>query len=399
MESCELRELHLTCVLSHQRLTQPAKGIGCKHLPLCNYEELLEMSGRECPVFGCGETLRRRGIAIDAELRAQLLEVPASISSVRIGPDNKVHMQSSGSRGARRQPDPVVHDVDADEQVPILDADELVVVVGTAAEAEEALSEWKLAGLCGMPGCYKPDFHDGVCTPDEVSGSRKCRVRSSSQRSSGQGSSAPRQCIAPAAAIVQIDEVAAQAVEARGVGPQPLTAAAAAAAEGLELVPSSSYKTGFKGVIKQHGKYRGEVRENGKKHYLGTFATPEEAALCYARHVGAERAAAEAVEPRGEGPQPLTADVARRGQGGRGGRGAELVPSMSSETGFRDVGKDGSRYQVRVRENGKMRYLGTFATPEARRRQPCATRGTSIKERAAAEVARASGGGWKWSSL
>jgi len=117
VESCELRELHLTCVLSHQRLTQPAKGIGCKHLPLCNYEELLEMSGRECPVFGCGETLRRRSIAIDAVLRAQLLEVPASISSVRIGPDNKVHMQSSGSRGARRQPDPVVHDVDADEQL------------------------------------------------------------------------------------------------------------------------------------------------------------------------------------------------------------------------------------------------------------------------------------------
>ena len=51
-------------------------------LAACNYEELLEMSGRECPVFGCGETLRRRSIAIDAELRAQLLEVPASISSV-----------------------------------------------------------------------------------------------------------------------------------------------------------------------------------------------------------------------------------------------------------------------------------------------------------------------------
>ena len=244
------------------------------------------MSGRECPVFGCGETLRRRGIAIDAELRAQLLEVPASISSVRIGPDNKVHMQSSGSRGARCQPDPVVHDVDADEQLPILYAEELVVVVGTAAEAEEALSEWKLAGLCGTPGCYKPDFHDGVCTPDEVSGSRKRRVRSSSQRSSGQGSSAPRQCIASAAAIVQINEVAAQAVEARGEVPQPITAAAAAAAEGLELVPSSSSETGFRGVNKNLGKYAARIKKNGKHRYLGTVATPEEAALCYARHVG-----------------------------------------------------------------------------------------------------------------
>ena len=150
-------------------------------------------------------------------------------------------------------------------------------------------------------------------------------------------------------------------------------------------------------MYKHHGKYAARIWENGTQCHLSTFVTPKKAALCYARHGGAERAAAEAVEPRGEGPQPLTADVARRGQGGRGGRGAELVPSMSSETGFRDVGKDGSRYQVRVRENGKMRYLGTFATPEARRRQPCATRGTSIKERAAAAVARASGGGWQWS--
>ena len=216
-------------------------------------------------------------------------------------------MQSSGSRGARRQPDPVVHDVDADEQLPILDADELVVVVGTAEEAEESLGEWKLAGLCGTPGCYKPDFHDGVCTPDEVSGSRrrkissgfsggcgpgssrsshrsnnrvpsssdcaqwdqprvnvsvsegagdhvddshetcgsrKRRVRNRSQRSLGQGSCAPRPCVAPAAAFAQMDEVAAQAVEARGEVPQSITARAAAAAEGLELVPSSSSETG-----------------------------------------------------------------------------------------------------------------------------------------------------------
>jgi len=361
VESCELRELHLTCVLSHQRLTQPAKGMGCKHLPLCNYEELLEMSGRECPVFGCGETLRRRSIAIDAELRAQLLEVPASISSVRIGPDNKVHMQSSGSRGARRQPDPVVHDVDADDQLPILDADELVVVVGTAAEAEEALSEWKLAGLCGTPGCYKHDFHDGVCTPDEVSGSRKRRVRSSSQRSSGQGSSAPRQCIAPAAAIVQIDEVAAQAVEARGEGPQPITAAAAAAAEGLELVASSSNETGFKGVRKDKGKFAARIWENGTQRRLGTFATPEAAALCYARHAGAERAAKEAAEARSEGLQPFTADDARAAAAAEG---LELVPSSSNETGFKCVRKDKGKYSAQIKENGKVRHLGNFATPE-----------------------------------
>jgi hypothetical protein len=242
-----------------------------------------------------------------------------------------------------------------------LDAEELVVVVGTAAEAEEALSEWKLAGLCGTPGCYKHDFHDGVCTPDEVSGSRKRRVRSSSQRSSGQGSSAPRQCIAPAAAIVQIDEVAAQAVEARGEGPQPITAAAAAAAEGLELVASSSNETGFKGVRKDKGKFAARIRENGTQRRLGTFATPEEAALCYARHAGAERAAAEAAEARSEGLQPFTADDARAAAAAEG---LELVPSSSNETGFKCVRKDKGKYSAQIKENGKVRHLGNFATPE-----------------------------------
>ena len=53
------------------------------------------------------------------------------------------------------------------------------------------------------------------------------------------------------------------------------------------------------------------IRESGKKSRLGSFATPEEAALCYARHIGAERAAAEAAEARVEAPRPLTADDAR----------------------------------------------------------------------------------------
>ena len=53
-------------------------------------------------------------------------------------------------------------------------------------------------------------------------------------------------------------------------------------------------------------------RQCGKLRHLGTFATPEEAALCCARHVrAAARAAAEAAEARGGGTQPLTADEAR----------------------------------------------------------------------------------------
>ena len=187
-------------------------------------------------------------------------------------------------------------------------------------------------------------------------------MRNRSQRSLGQGSCAPRPCVAPAAAFAQMDEVAAQAVEARGEVPQSITARAAAAAEGLEPVPSMSSETGFKGLGKDGGRYQGRVRENGKLRYLGTFSTPKEAALCYARHVGAERAAEEAAEARVEGPQPLTADVARAAAAADG---LELGPSQSNETGFRGVRNHHGKYAASVSKKGKMLHFGTFATPEA----------------------------------
>ena len=140
-------------------------------------------------------------------------------------------------------------------------------------------------------------------------------------------------------------------------------ARAAAASEGLELVLSSSNNTGFKGVTKnEHGTYVVQVRENGKTLYLGIFTTPEEGALCYARRLGAERAAAEAAEARGEGPRGLTADEARAAAAAEG---LELVLSSSTNSGFEGVCmvKTG-KYTAKVKENHKILHLGTFATKE-----------------------------------
>jgi len=185
-------------------------------------------------------------------------------------------------------------------------------------------------------------------------------------------------------------------------GPQSLTAdeaRAAAAAEGLELVPSSSNETGFKCVAKQvsGGKYVAQINKshkNGKQRYLGRFATPEEAALCYARHIGAERAAAEAAEARAAEPEPLTADEARAAaaavRAAAAAEGLELVPSSSNETGFKGAHKRGGKYEACIREDGKQRYLGRFATPEEA--ALCYARHIGA-ERAAAEAAEARGEG------
>ena len=168
----------------------------------------------------------------------------------------------------------------------------------------------------------------------------------------------------------------------------PDEARAAAAAEGLELVPSSSNETGFKGVQKHAcGKYVASICENGKQHYLGRFATPEEAALCYARYVGAKRAAAEAAKARVAVPQPLTPDEARAAAVAEG---LELVPSSSSESGYKGVRINIGRYRAEIKENGKHRYLGMFTTPEEA--ALCYARYIGAA-RAAAEAAQARGEG------
>ena len=161
------------------------------------------------------------------------------------------------------------------------------------------------------------------------------------------------------------ERAAAWAAEARVAAPQPLTAdeaRAAAAAEGLELVPSSSNETGFRGVFNTRGKYFSSISEKGKVRYFPCCATPEEAALCLARYLGAKRAATVAPEARGRGQQPLTADDARAAAAAEA-EGLELVPSSGNVTGFKGVYKSKRKYGVMIRENGKEHHLGRFATP------------------------------------
>lgn len=117
-------------------------------------------------------------------------------------------------------------------------------------------------------------------------------------------------------------------------------------AGGFELVTSRSSGTGFKGVTKLRFRtalpYEARVWENGSMRHLGTFATVKEAALCYARHVGRERAAAEAAGANVPVPQPLTAEEARAVAVAEG---LEFISSGSmSGSGFRGVRKVGNKY-------------------------------------------------------
>jgi hypothetical protein len=56
----------------------------------------------------------------------------------------------------------------------------------------------------------------------------------------------------------------------------------------------------MRGVVTKEGHaYAARIYENGRMRRLGTYSTPVQAALCYARYIGADQAAAEtANKPR-----------------------------------------------------------------------------------------------------
>ncbi|KOO21410.1 hypothetical protein Ctob_000364 [Chrysochromulina tobinii] len=87
----EWEQLRLQCVLSHQRLTDPATLEGCMHLSRCNLEALEEIRRHQscqarssvCPVHGCNISCLRRGsVRRDDWLRALLGAVPSTVDVI-----------------------------------------------------------------------------------------------------------------------------------------------------------------------------------------------------------------------------------------------------------------------------------------------------------------------------
>ena len=167
---------------------------------------------------------------------------------------------------------------------------------------------------------------------------------------------------------VGADQEATKGAAAKRKRPQPLSAEeakAAAIADGLELVTAGN-AAGFRNVCLLDGRYVTLLpgKWGRKSRSVGGFVTPEEAALAYARHVGAKQAAIEAAAARGVGPQqpqPLTAEQARAAAAAEG---LELVTSRN-ESGLKGVSLTRhGKYNAHVWDGSRLHSLGSFATPD-----------------------------------
>ena len=136
----------------------------------------------------------------------------------------------------------------------------------------------------------------------------------------------------------------------------PMTAEAAlrqAEAEGLSLVRSDN-KTGYSCVDRMGKRFQAYVQRGGGKVTLGTYGTPEEAALWVARSPEGKAKAAEEASP------PMTAEAALRQAEAEG---LSLVRS-DNQTGYSCVNRNGKRFRAYVQRGGGKVTLGTYDTPE-----------------------------------
>ena len=147
-----------------------------------------------------------------------------------------------------------------------------------------------------------------------------------------------------------------------------------ARAEGLTLQKSNNM-SGYANVsfdqFNNSKPYQAKVSRGGEQVYLGTFATAEEAALCFAR------------SPEGRATAPPPGAMGRRGQALQQAQADGLtLQKAANHTGYANVSKragefrqgahqarhyisGGSEpYQASVRRSGEFVHLGDFATAE-----------------------------------
>ena len=155
----------------------------------------------------------------------------------------------------------------------------------------------------------------------------------------------------------------------------------AAALEGLELEPAGN-ETGFSCVFCNHGKYIAKVQVLDIVLNLGTFVTPQQAALQVARHKakGAAKAAAAGHEARVDLTAEQAMETAKH-------EGLVLEPA-GNETGFSCVYTIRDKYQAKVTVLDNVLYLGTFVTP-----QQAALEVARHKAKGAAKAAAGAGSG------
>jgi hypothetical protein len=70
----------LRCKVTHARLDDPAKGVGCTHQAVCNFKNLCHR--KRCPIAGCAAVWQRQRVKREEELRSFIASAPSGTEVV-----------------------------------------------------------------------------------------------------------------------------------------------------------------------------------------------------------------------------------------------------------------------------------------------------------------------------
>ena len=151
-------------------------------------------------------------------------------------------------------------------------------------------------------------------------------------------------------------------------------AEAAAAAEGLTLYREAGTPFGYYGVSSSGARFKAQVRDRSGRTYLGTFDSPEGAALAIARRfprLAEQRAAAAAQRMEAAAPSDLAATMtAERAAQIAEAEGLTLPVNPQAPCGYKGVhhktiSAHRKGFSAHLPGQNASRYVGCFGTPHA----------------------------------
>jgi len=163
-------------------------------------------------------------------------------------------------------------------------------------------------------------------------------------------------------------EAAVAYARAVGEAPEPQAPTVATESEGLQLHLSDKNSTGYKGVVKDQGRFRAERWVGGRRTLIGTFDTAVEAAVARARAV-AEPAAAAAAGAESAGPvRRSKRSVPQAGMGEVAAEGSEeaVQPSAKEEDAALAAAVEDAAAGIGARRSGRG-HAASAAADAARR--------------------------------
>ena len=403
--------LPLWCAESYEKLSDPARCVGCTHTARCNYGALQTCARalRTCPVAGCPVVVSSNALirddalrdaiegllsaAVDAPPKACWLRGAAELTFEKPGendvtveaPSVQLHLSMQSATGYRGV---YASGGRFEARYQLNGKHTYIGSFRTAVDAAVAYAEHVRAHMeaIGKDGLVREAevlrlhlAEQGHKGHESTTGYLGVREAKSGRFVTEHCVNGKRTCLGTFDTAVEAAVTYAKHHQSLGLDNEYVESlgldddgARVTKADGLRLHLAEQGRrtkhmspTGYLGVGKvSSGRFSAQHQRDGKKTCLGTFDTAVEAAVAYAKHVKSLGATLEEDEEEVEMIEAEKVGMETSSTNGEVAEAAGLRLHLSEKnpTGYRGVRSSGGRFVAQHTLDGKYTYLGVFDT-------------------------------------